>query len=102
MRIVPDPRDPRLPFYSDRNTCDVCKEFFNSVHAFDKHRIGKAGARRCLSADEMRAKGFAVNATGHWITEPRRDNRAGATACSAGDAIGVEPYLPTGDTGAAS
>ena len=24
----------------DRNQCQACKEYFNSTHAFDKHRTG--------------------------------------------------------------
>jgi hypothetical protein len=51
----------------DRNQCQGCKEYFNSTHAFDKHRDGDHGVnRRCLSADEMTAKGMFIAADGFW------------------------------------
>lgn len=59
----------------DRNQCAGCKALFNSTAAFDKHRTGNFGTpdstsanRSCLSADEMAAKGMAVNAAGYWVT----------------------------------
>lgn len=56
----------------NRNQCQVCKEYFNSNSPFDKHRTGKYGVnRRCLTPDEMIAKGMSVNAAGFWITEKR-------------------------------
>lgn len=51
-----------------RNQCSGCKVFFNSVTAFDKHRTGDYGVdRRCMTADEMTAKGMSVNEAGYWI-----------------------------------
>jgi len=53
----------------DRNQCQGCKQFFNSTFAFEKHRTGEHGKdRRCLTPDEMLAKGMSVNAAGFWIT----------------------------------
>jgi hypothetical protein len=53
----------------DRNQCQGCKTHFNSSFAFDKHRTGEHGkGRRCLSEDEMRAKGMCTNAAGFWIS----------------------------------
>lgn len=53
----------------DRNQCPSCKELFNSSAAFEKHRTGAFGIdRRCLTVDEMRAKGMEVNAAGYWVT----------------------------------
>jgi hypothetical protein len=48
-----------------------CGEYFNSTKAFDRHRTGAyaLAQRRCLSPDEMRAKGMAKNAAGFWVTE---------------------------------
>ena len=55
---------------SQRNQCQGCKQYFNSNAAFDKHRVGKHGLnRRCLTPDEMTAKGMMVNHAGFWITE---------------------------------
>lgn len=51
-----------------RNQCGGCRVFFNSVTAFDKHRIGEYGVdRRCMTVDEMTAKGMSVNEAGYWI-----------------------------------
>lgn len=53
----------------DRNQCAGCGEYFNSTFAFDKHRTGEFGKdRRCLTAEEMRAKGMDKNAAGFWIS----------------------------------
>lgn len=51
-----------------RNQCSGCRVFFNSVTAFDKHRTGDYGVdRRCMTVDEMTAKGMSVNEAGYWI-----------------------------------
>lgn len=53
-----------------RNQCRGCDQYFNSNRAFDKHRHGPHGhGRRCLTPDEMIAKGMSVNKAGFWITE---------------------------------
>ncbi len=59
----------------DRNQCPSCRLFFNSVHAFDVHRIGRHGlpyghpeGRRCRTEPEMLAKGMAVNGYGFWVS----------------------------------
>lgn len=50
----------------DRNQCPGCSEYFNSSHAFDKHRTGEHqdNGRRCLTATEMTAKGMFVGSDG--------------------------------------
>ena len=54
-----------------RNQCRGCNEYFKSNLAFDKHRTGNHGHdRRCLTIDEMLAKGMVKNARGFWITKP--------------------------------
>lgn len=51
----------------DRNQCQGCKEYFNSTHAFDKHRAGEHGANRhCLTTDQMQAKGMILGDDGFW------------------------------------
>lgn len=51
-----------------RNQCGGCRVFFNSVTAFDGHRTGDYGVdRRCMTAEEMTAKGMSVNEAGYWI-----------------------------------
>lgn len=73
-------RDPMLPRDSDKCRCATCGLYFNSTHAFDRHRVlDSADARRfkdyarrrCLSGIEMRERGMTTSATGHWITAPR-------------------------------
>jgi hypothetical protein len=48
--------------------CTVCHETFTGTSSGDKHRTGDyfPSTRRCLSHDEMRAKGMAQNARGVW------------------------------------
>lgn len=54
---------------SQRNQCQGCKQYFNSTGAFDKHRMGKHGVdRRCMTPEEMTAKGMSINKDGFWIT----------------------------------
>lgn len=51
----------------DRNQCASCKQYFNSIGAFEKHRTGKMNARRCLTEQEMLSKGMSINHAGFWI-----------------------------------
>lgn len=52
-----------------RNQCPTCSEYFNSNAAFSKHRHGDFGIdRRCMTVEEMQAKGMAVNRAGFWVT----------------------------------
>lgn len=53
-----------------RNQCRGCDQYFNSNKAFDKHRRGDyEHGRRCLTPEEMMAKGMSLNKAGFWITE---------------------------------
>jgi hypothetical protein len=51
----------------DRNQCRGCGVYFNSVAAFDRHRVGAMDARRCLDEGGMMARGMAKNAAGFWV-----------------------------------
>jgi len=60
------------------NLCDNCAKRFRSVSAFDRHRTGeyakscqRNGTRRCMTAEEMQAKGMVQNARGAWMAAPR-------------------------------
>ncbi len=58
-----------------RNQCQSCKEYFNSVGAFDKHRTGKPGVyRRCRTPEELLALGCSLNKDGFWITAKMPDH----------------------------
>jgi hypothetical protein len=57
----------------NRNQCGVCKEYFNSIGAFDKHRVFDKpkdwSTRRCMTSDEMISSGMSLNQAGFWVTE---------------------------------
>jgi len=52
----------------DRNQCQGCKQYFNSSHAFDKHRAGdhEGGHRYCMTPNAMIARGMVLGADGFW------------------------------------
>jgi hypothetical protein len=52
----------------DRCQCAACGLRFKSTNAFTKHRVGSYadGGRMCLTADELRAKGFEPDLNGLW------------------------------------
>jgi len=57
-----------------RNQCAGCKEYFNSNHAFEKHRIGEFGVnRRCKTTEEITNSGYRLNKKGFW-GEPITDS----------------------------
>lgn len=89
-------RDPMLPHGTDKCQCAVCGMYFNSTYAFDRHRSGEWAARQCLSAVELREKGWGINGTGHWITSRRQD------VPTEGDETEVEedfdPYAAAGES----
>ena len=86
----PNERDPMLPHGSDKCRCQTCGLYFNSTHAFDRHRTGRIGKedRRCLSGEELQGLGWSKNATGHWITGRRPVLHA---PCDEGAAICPDP-----------
>lgn len=83
----------KLTLRGDRNQCPTCRLYFNSTHAFEKHRTGTYGIdRRCLTAPEMQAKNMTINKDGFWMTKSRptesipRSPR-GATAADLGSTL---------------
>lgn len=73
---------------SNRCQCAGCHEFFGSVSAFDRHRVGKPGVdRRCRSEFEMFARGMSRSDAGLWITETRtqRASRSRGVRAQSGD-----------------
>jgi hypothetical protein len=57
------------PLKGNRNQCGACGEYFNSVKPFEIHRIGKHGVnRRCMTREEMLARGMSLNKEGFWIS----------------------------------
>lgn len=63
------PADPKLKFHRNMCRCPSCGKHFNSVSAFEKHRIGPPENRRCLTRLEMENAGMSVNKRDYWITE---------------------------------
>jgi hypothetical protein len=58
-----------LPTHAPGSTwceCPSCGQGFGGVTLFDKHRVGEVGARRCLTAGEMAAKGWHQDGKGLW------------------------------------
>ncbi len=51
-----------------RSQCSGCNEVFNSVTAFDAHRVGSFPhrTRRCLTVQEMQAKDMIRDGQGQW------------------------------------
>jgi hypothetical protein len=66
-KILGKPGQPS--FVGDVNQCPTCFTVFNSTAAFDKHRVGPFTDRKCLSDDEMLAKGMGPNKYGRWVSE---------------------------------
>lgn len=52
-----------------KSLCRGCHQMFTSLSAFDLHRTGKFenNKRRCLTEQEMLAKGMVQNAKGWWM-----------------------------------
>jgi hypothetical protein len=57
------------------NGCGVCGSDFTGLSLFDAHRVGKHAydfgpehpdGRRCLSIEEMKAKGWKLDPRGRW------------------------------------
>jgi len=80
----------KLTVGMSRCRCSGCGHYFNSVAAFDEHRIGniivdgvrKKIPRRCLTVAEMDARGMVVNASGYWV----REKWEGVPSLTAGEA----------------
>ena len=56
-----------------RCQCTECGGYFNSLYAFEKHKIGKVskGTRRCRTEAEMLNAGMIVNNAGYWCGSAR-------------------------------
>ena len=66
-------RDQKLPIGSRMCKCPTCGLYFNSPGAFGEHRVGEIGtpARRCLTAEELVAKGWGARGRGpYWTSQP--------------------------------
>jgi hypothetical protein len=78
-----------------RCQCTACGEYFNSTSIFDLHRVGPfaplrqtACERRCLTPEEMAARGYLRSAAGFWVKRLRE-------ACTARVEAPPDPYPAT-------
>ena len=46
--------------------CAACGRTFASERGFDRHRISKGDDRRCMTLDELRAKGWKMDKKGRY------------------------------------
>jgi hypothetical protein len=53
----------------DQNECRTCGERFDSVTAFDAHRVGPITDRRCLTTAEMQECGLCRKHGFWWADE---------------------------------
>lgn len=71
---VPTPRS-QLRLTGSRCQCRGCFEYFNSSGVFALHRVGdwknNGANRRCLTVEEMTARGWLKNAPSFWIRSRR-------------------------------
>jgi hypothetical protein len=87
---------PRRRLTGARCRCSACGQHFNSVAAFDMHRVGtyQPIRRICLLPQEMQARGMSVNRAGFWITEARAERvLSRGLAPRSGDRRGVHAGL---------
>lgn len=55
-----------------RCQCAACEKVFSRTSVFDKHRTGEYGKdRRCMTTEEMQAKGFTLTSAGVWVGKGR-------------------------------
>ena len=52
--------------------CCACGEYFNSEHAFDVHRTGNHGNRRCFTTSEMIERGMGKSGRDYWVSAMRK------------------------------
>jgi hypothetical protein len=52
--------------------CSACGEFFLSVRAFDRHRVGRPAERVCETTPRMSGAGLEIDSRGYWRL-PRRE-----------------------------
>ncbi len=54
--------------------CRGCAQYFLSVRAFEKHRVGPAEKRACMSTPRLPDAGLELDAQGYWRL-PKREFR---------------------------
>jgi len=59
----------QLKLTGSRCQCRGCLEYFNSSGLFARHRVGdwQNATRRCLTVEQMTARGWLKNGAGFWI-----------------------------------
>lgn len=81
-----------------RCQCCGCGEYFNGERGFDRHRVGEHGVnRRCLTVDEMTARGWHRNGAGFW-SMTRLDSAGRARIRAARVTAAPSPHPEAGAT----
>jgi hypothetical protein len=78
---------------TSRCLCVACGCYFNSVKAFDRHRVGEfPNSRQCLTPREMGERGMTLNSGGFWITKPRQRDRVKTATSRISAALRETPW----------
>lgn len=57
----------KLTLKGERCYCPTCGKYFSRISVFDMHRTGHyGGGGRCMTTEEMQAKGMKPDAIGVW------------------------------------
>jgi hypothetical protein len=51
------------------HACGDCGADFGGKRAHQMHRVGRGSKKRCLTAEEMLAKGLQLNSRGRWVRQ---------------------------------
>lgn len=62
-------QDAKLPAGSRYCLCRECDRYFKSPSAFEQHRLGDMGARRCATDAELADMGLSRSRLGYWRVE---------------------------------
>lgn len=75
-------RAPKLRPGSSVCLCRSCGVYFQSVRAFEAHRVGPWDKRRCLTTPRMAERGLVLDPKGFWRW-PKREYSAQSVAVAA-------------------
>lgn len=76
--------------------CRGCGQHFNSLTAFDRHRIDGFSGRCCLSPDGMRQRGMNLNRLGFWVSEPMPERHIRASGPQRRADLATDPMATQG------
>lgn len=77
--------DPRLPLGSNFSRCAACHQYFLTIRAFARHRVGPAADRTCVATPRMADAGLERDRSGLWRLPKREFSQVANTADSGGE-----------------